>query len=281
MVPGTVNTVKEILDIGDKMRRKLIAGNWKMYKNMSETSQYLNELGSFELEHAEAVLCVPFTNIIVLRDFLGVEGDKRRLPLGIGSQNMCCKMEGAMTGEVSPPMLVELSVEYAIIGHSERRTIFKESEEMIMRKARAAHDVKITPIICVGENYEQYNQGETADVVKSQIESALSDLSADEVAVSVIAYEPIWAIGTANAATPEEANEVIALIRKYISQLYGGGVADKIRILYGGSVNAENLGDFLAQSDIDGALIGGASLQPATFLQMLEIADSLNDVCLD
>lgn len=263
------------------MRRKLIAGNWKMYKNMNETSQYLNELGSFELERAEGVLCVPYTNIIVVRDFLGIDGDTRRLPLAIGAQNVCCKMEGAMTGEISPPMLVELGVEYAIIGHSERRSVFKESEEMIMRKVRAAHDVKITPIVCVGENYEQYNQGETADVVKGQIESALSDLSADEVATSVIAYEPIWAIGTANAATPEEANEVIGLIRKYLSQLYGGEVAGKVRILYGGSVNADNLGDYLGQSDIDGALIGGASLQAATFLQMLQIADGLNEACLD
>lgn len=258
------------------MRKMIIAGNWKMYKNMSETARYLEQLGSFELMSTEGILCVPFTNLKVLRDYLDADGGKRKLPLRVGAQNMCCKMEGAMTGEVSPLMLQELGVEYVIIGHSERRTVFSETDEMVMRKARSAHDVGITPIICIGEDYEQYTQGETAEIVTGQIESALSDLSAEEVAASVIAYEPIWAIGTANAATPEEANEVIGLIRKYLSQLYGGEVAGKVRILYGGSVNADNIGEFLAQSDIDGALIGGASLEPEVFIKMLKVADGLN-----
>ncbi len=251
------------------MRKPIIVANWKMHKNMQETRDYLDRLGDLVFERVESVLCVPFTDLIVLKE----HGES--LMSSIGAQNMCCRLEGAVTGEISPLMLKELAVEYVIIGHSERREMFKESDAMLRRKMRVAHDVEITPILCVGENEEQYIAGKTTVVVCEQVESAFSVLSPTEVAASVIAYEPIWAIGTAKAATPEVANAVIGIIRQHIEQSYGQETAAQVRILYGGSVDANNIGEFLAEPEIDGALVGGASLDPDIFREMLSKVDEL------
>lgn len=255
------------------MRKPIIVANWKMHKNMQETRAYIDRLSESmdkRQKKIESILCVPYTNLIVLYE------QRDTLPTGYGAQNMCSHLEGAVTGEISALMLNELAVEYVIIGHSERRKIFKESDTMMIRKMRVAHDVGITPILCVGENDEQYIAGKTTVIVTDQVESALSDLSPDEVATSVIAYEPIWAIGTSNAATPEVANAVIGIIRQHITQMYGNKTAERVRILYGGSVDADNIAEFLAEPEIDGALVGGASLNPDNFMQMIDTVDSLD-----
>ncbi len=251
------------------MRKPIIVANWKMHKTMQETRDYLDRLGVFKLKGVESAICAPYTNLNVLNE------RRETLPVAIGAQNMCCRLEGAFTGEISALMLKELAVEYVIIGHSERRKGFKEPDEMLMRKMRTAHDVGIIPILCVGENEEQYLAGKTAVVVTEQVERGIEDLSPAEIAKSIIAYEPIWAIGTANAATPEVANAVIGLIRQHISQLYGVETAKQVRILYGGSVDADNIAEFMQEEEIDGALVGGASLDPDSFLQMLRVVDEL------
>lgn len=237
---------------------------------MEETRDYLASLGDSTFEMVESVLCPPYTNLHILYE------QKDPLVVRIGAQNMCCRLEGAVTGEISPLMLQELAVEYVIIGHSERRAIFKESDQMLLRKMRLAHDVGITPILCVGENENEYIAGKTTVIVTEQLEEALEDLKPEEIAASIIAYEPVWAIGTGKAATPEAANAVIGIIRQQLEQLYGEETAEQVRILYGGSVDAANIADFMAEPEIDGALVGGASLDPDNFVEILRTVDGLD-----
>lgn len=247
------------------MRTPIIAGNWKMFKTVPEAKAFFAEVkGKAEVDGVEAVICAPFTNLPAL-----VEAAKGT-SIKIGAQNMHFADEGAFTGEVSGAMLKDLGVDYVIIGHSERRAYFGETDEIVNKKVHAAFKYGITPIPCVGEKLEEREAGQTKEVVKVQTTAALQGLSAEQAAQVVIAYEPIWAIGTGKSSTSADANEVTAYIRSLVSDLYDSATASKIRIQYGGSVKPENVKEYMGQSDIDGALVGGASLQPASYIQLVE-----------
>ncbi|OEF99697.1 triose-phosphate isomerase [Vulcanibacillus modesticaldus] len=245
------------------MRTPIIAGNWKMNKTIEETKEFIAALKDFSLENVDAVLCVPYTSLGILREQLNNK-------IKIGSQNIHWEENGAFTGEISPLMLKELGVEYAIIGHSERREMFGETDETVNRRVHAAFKHGITPIVCVGEKLEEREAGKTKDVVKEQTEKAIANLSSEQVKKLVVAYEPIWAIGTGKTSSAEDANEVIGYIRKVIANQYDSQVANEVRIQYGGSVKPENIRSFLSQPEIDGALVGGASLKPESFMALVE-----------
>ncbi len=243
------------------MRTKIIAGNWKMNKTPAEAvalaQALVAEIGS--VSGVERVIVPPFVALAGVAPVLAGSG------IGLGAQNLHWADSGAYTGEISAPMLKGLC-QYVVIGHSERRQYFGETDESVNKKTRAALNHGLTPIVCVGETLAQYEAGETGAVVSSQVKAAYADIPAADVLKTVIAYEPIWAIGTGRAATPEGANAVIAQhIRAVIAGLYGADVAAALRIQYGGSVTAANAAELLAQPDIDGALVGGASLKTADF----------------
>lgn len=246
-------------------RKPIIAGNWKMFKTVSEASAFVAEVkGTAEVDGVEAVICASFTNLPAL-----VEAVKDS-SIKIGAQNMHWEDHGAYTGEISGLMLKELGVSYVIIGHSERRAYFGETNEIVNKKALAVFKHGMTPIICVGEKLEEREAGSTKDICKTQVEGALQGLDNHQAAEVVIAYEPIWAIGTGKSSTAEDANEVISYIRDVVTGLFGSTVARAIRIQYGGSVKPGNIREYMAQPDIDGALVGGASLEPVSFVQLVE-----------
>ncbi|SKA93590.1 triosephosphate isomerase [Caloramator quimbayensis] len=242
------------------MRRPIIAGNWKMNKTGKEAAQLVLALiDKVKDANCEVVLCPPFTSlpqVVTLVENTNIK---------VGAQNMYYEESGAFTGEVSPLMLKELGVEYVIIGHSERRQYFKEDDELINKKLKAAFLYGVKPILCVGETLEQRESNQTFELIKMQLEQDLKDIKAEDVKNMVIAYEPIWAIGTGKTATAEDANEVIAFIRQNIRNMYDENTAETIRIQYGGSVKASTIKEQMAQSDIDGALVGGASLKADEF----------------
>ena len=246
-------------------RRPLIAGNWKMHKTHLEAVQLTQKtawaLSRDDTEAVEVVVCPPFTALRSVGTL--IQGDK--LPLGLGAQNCHWEPQGAYTGEVSAPMLAKLGCAYVIVGHSERRQWFAETDELVNRKARAVLANGMRPIVCVGESLEQREAGQTAAVVEGQVRGSLAGLPAEQVAGLVIAYEPVWAIGTGRAATAADAQDTIALIRRTIADLAGATAAESIRIQYGGSVKAANAEELMAQPDIDGALVGGASLDADEF----------------
>lgn len=245
----------------DKNPRKTIAaGNWKMNKTAKEAVEFVNALkAKVAAAESEVVVGVPFVCLP------GVVEAAKGSNIKVAAQNMHWEEKGAFTGEVSGPMLADLGVDYVIIGHSERREYFGETNEMINKKAHAIFKYGMTPIICCGETLTQREQGVTADHVRYQIKVALLGLTAEQVKKTVIAYEPIWAIGTGKTATNDQANEVCAIIRNLVKELYGEEVAEQVRIQYGGSVNAANAADLFAMSDIDGGLVGGASLKVDDF----------------
>jgi triosephosphate isomerase len=241
-------------------RKTIAAGNWKMNKTPSEAVAFINELKtSVAGAKNEVVVGVPFVCLP------GVVEAVKGSDIKVAAQNMHWEENGAFTGEVSGPMLADFGVDYVIIGHSERREYFGETNEMINKKAHAIFKYGMTPIICCGETLTQREQGVTADHIRYQIKVALLGLSAEQVKKTVIAYEPIWAIGTGKTATNEQANEVCAIIRALVKELYGEEVGEQVRIQYGGSVNAKNAAELFAMSDIDGGLVGGASLKTADF----------------
>lgn len=246
------------------MRKPIIAGNWKMNMTPEECKKLIGELRPLvENATCDVVVCPPFVDLPAAKEAL--EGSR----IGLGAQNIHWAEKGAFTGEISALMLKELGVEYAIVGHSERRQFFGETDEGVNRRARAALAAGITPIICVGESLEQREGGETNAVVGGQTAAALRDMSAEEAAAAVIAYEPIWAIGTGRTATSQQADETIAVIRGMVKNLYGEAVASKIRIQYGGSMNPKNAAELMAMPNIDGGLIGGASLKALDFSQVV------------
>jgi triosephosphate isomerase len=249
------------------MRTRIIAGNWKMYKTRDEALDFMYEVSISvpPREKVETVICAP---AIFLRDLVKREGEDLR----IGAQNMHSALQGAFTGEISAPMLVSYGVEYVIIGHSERRQYFLESDAFINEKTKQAIQHELTPIVCVGESLETREALTTNAFVSNQVKHALKDISPEDMLKVVLAYEPIWAIGTGKTATSEQANETIIAIRTTIKELYSASVADKVRILYGGSVKPSNISELLNMSDIDGALIGGASLEAASFIEMCQKA---------
>lgn len=247
------------------MRIPIIAGNWKMHKTVEEAKNFWDTVKNWQKPSGvEAVICAPFTALPALADAA------RNSEIGIGAQNVHWEREGAFTGEISPVMLKQLGVGYCIVGHSERRAYFAETDEAVNKKAKALFDVDIVPIVCVGERLEERENDETKKVVKRQVTQALDGLRSRDVKRLVVAYEPVWAIGTGKTATAEDANDVIAYIRKVIADLYDQQVANEVRIQYGGSVKPDNVERFMAQPDIDGALVGGASLDPASFRALVE-----------
>ena len=259
------------------MRTPFVAGNWKMYKTVAEARHLVSELvpGLQPITGVEKVLCPPFTALLAVAALL--EGTD----IGLGAQNMHWEASGAFTGEVAPPMVAELC-RFVILGHSERRAYFGETDETINRKVQAALAHGLTPIVCVGETLEENETGRTADVVTRQVRECLAGLggltepSAAAVIGGgplVIAYEPVWAIGTGKAATGEGANTVIAdYIRQPLAEMFGEAFAQSVRVLYGGSVKGSNAAEFFGQPDIDGALVGGASLKAADFIQIVQAA---------
>ncbi|NCC78258.1 MAG: triose-phosphate isomerase [Clostridia bacterium] len=247
------------------MRKPIIAGNWKMHYTVKEAVKVANELkGLVKDAEADVVICAPYIQLPALVEELKGTNVK------VGAQNMHFEEKGAFTGEIAPSMLTDLGVEYVIIGHSERRQYFNETDETVNMKLKAAYRHGLKPILCVGESLEQREAGTTKDVITNQINKAFLDVEADHAQDTVIAYEPIWAIGTGKTATSEQANETIGQIRDMISTLYGAGVASKVRIQYGGSVKPNTIKEQMAMSDIDGALVGGASLLAEDFSKIVK-----------
>lgn len=246
------------------MRKPIIAGNWKMNKTRDEALQFIYAVKDHvaSTDVVESVVCAPFP---YLRCLVKRQGASLR----VGAQNMHFESAGAYTGEVAPEMLTSIGVSYVVLGHSERREMFNETDETVNKKVHAAFANGLTPIICVGESLEQRETGATNAIVDTQTVAALEGLTAEQVKRVVIAYEPIWAIGTGRTATAEQANETIGYIRSVIERVYGREVAEAVRIQYGGSVNPSNIKELMAQEHIDGALVGGASLDPKSFLSLV------------
>jgi triosephosphate isomerase len=248
------------------MRKPIIAGNWKMNKTLAEAKSFLEEVKTKvpSTEKIDSVICAPALFLAQL-----VEG-ANNTDVKIGAQNMHFEESGAFTGEISPVALADVGVKYVILGHSERREMFNETDEAVNKKVLSAFGHNLIPIVCCGETLAQRENGETNNLVGEQVRKALAGLSAEQAKQTVIAYEPIWAIGTGKSSTAEDANEVCSHIRQVIGEQFSQDVADAVRIQYGGSVKPSNIKEYMAQSDIDGALVGGASLEPQSFLQLLE-----------
>lgn len=246
------------------MRKPFIAGNWKMFKTIKEAVEFAEDFKKiYEESDVQVAICAPFTQLAALVDAFSGTGIK------IGAQNMHYEENGAYTGEISVDMLGEIGVQYCIIGHSERRQYFNETDETVNKKLHTAFKKGMIPILCVGERLEERDANKEFDVVKTQMTNALLNLSEELVSKLVVAYEPVWAIGTGRTATPEQANEMCGFIRKVIEDLYGDAVSENVIIQYGGSVKPENATELMNMEEIDGALVGGASLKPADFLQIV------------
>lgn len=251
------------------MRKKVVAGNWKMNLNLSETIELISELKNSlsELETQTGVIvCPPFTSLETAKTLL------KDSSIGLGAQNMHQADSGAFTGEVSADMLKSVGCEYVILGHSERRTIFKETDEQINEKIKKAISSDLKPIFCIGESLEERESGKTENVVETQIKNGLSGLSEPDLENLIIAYEPVWAIGTGKTASPEQAQEVHKFIRKLLTNLYSANLAENTVIQYGGSVKPDNATELFSQPDIDGGLIGGASLKADSFTAIIKSA---------
>jgi triosephosphate isomerase len=248
------------------MRKPIIAGNWKMHKTLPEAKKFLEEVSGLvpSKDQVESVVCAPALFLGQLVELAGSSD------VQIGAQNMHFEENGAFTGETSPKALEDLGVKYVVIGHSERREMFNETDETVNKKTLSAFKYNLTPIVCCGETLEQRENGETNEFVGGQIKAALNGLSTEQVTQTVIAYEPIWAIGTGKSSTAADANETCAHIRKVIAEQFSPEVAEAVRIQYGGSVKPGNIKEYMSQPDIDGALVGGASLEADSFLQLLE-----------
>ena len=246
------------------MRRKVIAGNWKMNMLPNETIEFIDKFAPLVKDtENEVILCVPYTDLFYT--LLTAQNTN----IKIGAQNMHFEEKGAYTGEVSGKMLKSIGVEYVIIGHSERRQYFNETDETVNKKIKSAYANGLKPIVCVGETLEQREAGKAVEVITKQTELALEGLDNEQVASTIIAYEPIWAIGTGKTATKEDANDAIKAIRDKICQIYGQNVAERVIIQYGGSVKSANAKELFEMSDIDGGLVGGASLKPDEFSKIV------------
>ncbi len=247
-------------------RIPLIAGNWKMNKLRGEAADLVNAIlpAVSQTDYCEVAVCPPFTALITVANLL------KGTNLAIGAQNCHYEDTGAFTGEVSVAMLKEIGCKYVIVGHSERRALFGESDEFINKKIKGIYRHHLLPILCVGETLEQREAGQTEAVVEKQIRGCLAGVPEEKMPTTVIAYEPVWAIGTGRTATPQQAQDVHAFIRKLLANLFNGNVAHTVRIQYGGSVKPANVKELMVQPDIDGALVGGASLKPDTFIPIIQ-----------
>ncbi len=246
-------------------RRPIIAANWKMHKTHLEAIQAVQKLSYLldkdDAERVDVVVCPPFTALRAVQTLI----DSDRLEYRLGAQNVHFEDKGAFTGEVSAQMLQALKCRYVIVGHSERRQLFGETDEFVNKKVRAVFSHEMTPILCVGETAEERDRGATQDKVAGQVRAGLMGVTVEQAATLVVAYEPIWAIGTGRNAEPGDAAQVIAVIRSTLAELHDDRVAQAVRVQYGGSVKAGNIRDFMAHPEIDGALVGGASLDPEEF----------------
>ena len=251
------------------MRKKIVAGNWKMNNTLQEglalTFRIIDLLKESPAEHVKVIVAPPFTSLHPICELINKEG-----VIHLAAQDCHQEKSGAFTGEVSSDMLFDLGVKYVIVGHSERRQYFNETDALVLAKAEAALDVGLRPILCCGETLEQRNSGKYFDAVKSQLENSLLKINPADIVHVVIAYEPVWAIGTGHNATPEQAQEMHAYIRSLIAGKFGKDVADAISILYGGSCNSKNASELFTQPDIDGGLIGGASLKAEEFVAIIK-----------
>lgn len=246
------------------MRKPIIAGNWKMNNNIEESLKLVDEIKAINLnKDVEAVLCVPFT------DLKDVKAAIKDTDIKLAAQNMHWEENGAYTGEISPNMLNEIGVDYVLIGHSERRQYFNETDETVNKKVLSALAHNIYPIICVGETLEEREGNKEKQIVKDQVVKALKDVDKNSIEKIVIAYEPIWAIGTGKTASSDQANEIIAFIREIVGDIYSENEKEIIRIQYGGSVKPDNVVELMGKSDIDGALVGGASLKADDFTKLI------------
>jgi triosephosphate isomerase len=252
------------------MRKPLIAGNWKMFKTHLDAMRLVqglaHELAGHAFDRVEVVVCPPFTALRTIQTLI----DSDRYEFGLGAQNMHHEGEGAFTGEIAPGMLKALDVDYVILGHSERREIFTETDEDVNLKVKAAFGAGLTPIVCCGETDAERDAGRTESKVEGQVRVAFEGVKPERAATAVIAYEPIWAIGTGKTATPEDAQTTIAHIRKVVGSVLGDDVAQAMRILYGGSVKSGNAAALMGQADVDGALVGGASLEAQEFAAIVK-----------
>ena len=253
------------------MRKPIIAGNWKMYKTPKESVALANGIkrGVFEIDDVDIVLCPPFTSLGDVRDVI-VDSN-----ISLGAQNMSWESEGAFTGEISPKMLKAVPCKYVIIGHSERRSLFGETNETVNKKLKASLKEELLPIMCVGEKLEEREAGKAFDVITDHVENGLKGITSDDMLKIIIAYEPVWAIGTGKNATPQEAQEVHKFIRELISKKYDKKISESVRIQYGGSVKPENIESLIREKDIDGALVGGASLKDESFVELIKISSKI------
>jgi triosephosphate isomerase len=250
------------------MRKPFVAGNWKMNKTVEQARQLVSELlpGLHEVPQVDRVICPPFTSLLPICAML------QGTDIGLGAQNLHWEASGAFTGEVSPAMVKEFC-QYVIIGHSERRTYFGETDESVNKKVKAALNVGLLPIVCIGETLAEFESGKTGDVLSRQVLQGLKDLTPEQGKQLVIAYEPVWAIGTGKAASGNGANDVVGkMIRPAMAAIFGDLVTQGVRVLYGGSVTGENAAEFFGQPEIDGALVGGASLKVPNFLEIVKAA---------
>ena len=247
------------------MRTPFIAANWKMYKTVHEAVVFIKECRSIvkDIDDVEIVVAPPFTALHACAEAA------RNSPIGIAAQDVYWEREGAFTGEISAGMVKEAGGDYAIIGHSERRRLFGETDESVNRKLVATLAVQLTPIVCIGETLEEREAGQTLDVLDRQIKAGLDGLTGDQVGTLVLAYEPVWAIGTGRNATPQQAGEAHAHIRSRLRQWFGGGAGDHCHVIYGGSVKPDNIYELIALPDVDGALVGGASLDVRAFADIV------------
>ncbi|MDQ2866803.1 MAG: triose-phosphate isomerase [Verrucomicrobiota bacterium] len=248
------------------MRKKIVAANWKMNMTQAESVEFVKDLllDLGDISDVEVVIVPPFTAIAKV-----VEALDKAQNIKVGAQNMYWERNGAFTGEISAGMLRDLFVRYVVLGHSERRALFGETDEIVNRKVRAAHEASLRPIVCVGETLAQRECGEVEKILRTQLRGSLAGLDAKEMHETVVAYEPVWAIGTGKAATTAEAQEAHAFIRKTLAELADAGTAERMRIQYGGSVKPDNARTLMSEPDIDGALVGGASLDPRSFAQIV------------
>jgi triosephosphate isomerase len=253
------------------MRKPIIAGNWKMYKDVNQAVELANEIkrAAFDVENVDIVICPPFTNLSDVGEML-VESN-----VGLGAQNCYWETEGAFTGEISVPMIKSVGCSYVIIGHSERRKYFGETDETVNKKVKAAIDGGLSPIMCVGETLEEREAGKTLDVVKTQVTGGLKGFDEEYLDPLIIAYEPVWAIGTGKTATPDQAQEVHAMIRSLLEEMYSASLSESRCILYGGSVKPDNIEELMKEEDIDGGLIGGASLKSESFVDIIKTTSQL------
>jgi triosephosphate isomerase (TIM) len=251
------------------MRKKVIAGNWKMNNDLSESQNLITKLTSGlsgKKFNCDVIICPPFTSLNEANSLI------KNTPVKLGAQNMYFKENGAYTGEISAAMLKSVGCEYVILGHSERRTIFKESDEIINEKIKAAFKAGLNPIFCIGETLEEREAGKEKDILQKQLSGGLNQISLNQVKNMIIAYEPVWAIGTGKTATPAQAEEMHNFIRTYIKDEYSSEASENLVIQYGGSVKPDNAAELLSQKDIDGALVGGACLKADSFIGIIEAA---------